>query len=315
MSNVEMIVGESKLQVGLDRMVLGIPYPRLPKSACQNPPSQEQLCDDAAKQKEFHAKLLHIKSMIIGTCQYHVSETKNKDLKRFKVLSDLDGSLVCVFSLGFSFGTGVINLEINPSKMTTDNWDELKGLLSVTFDGHYQEFYEQAVVSHGEFCIDVPGENLSSLVLIDTGRKATNNYKGTTYHGRRASRLVGTMYDKAKQLKQGGKLVRVEARINRRDIRFQDLVEHDPLNNPFSSLFVVEVIQLQLVAQDFLNPHLANLIKELGLYESVKNKHARQKILARLQDVSVHWWQPEVFWAKHKELLLQFKPGHAGGFA
>lgn len=310
MGKVEMIVGEGKVQVGLDRMVLGIPYPRYPKHDVLNQPSQDDVALVQDNQKAFHAKLLHIRTMIESSCQFHVSATNNRDLKRFKVLSDLDGSLVCIFSLGFSFGTGVINLEINPSKMTTDNCDELKGLLSVTFDGHYQEFYEQAVVSHGEFCIDVHGENLSSLVLIDEGRRTTTQYKGTTYHGRRTSRLVATMYDKAKQLKQGGQLVRIEARINRRDIAFKGLVESN-LFNPFSTLLIVDVNQMQLLADNFEQPYLVNQIKEWGLYESVKNKHARKALLTRLKEVAVPWWQPELFWEAHRELLLQFKPGHA----
>lgn len=78
---------------------------------------------------------------------------------------------------------------------------------------------------------------------------------------------------------------------------------------------VVDVIQMQLLADKLGDAYLANQIKEWGLYESVKNKHARKAILACLKEVAVTWWQPELFWATHRELLLQFKPGHAGGFA
>lgn len=314
MREVEMVVGGSKVQAGLDRMVLGIPYPKLSKHDVLNPPpSQDELADIAAMQKEFHASMKHIGNMIKVTGNHHVSNTKNKDLKRYKVLSD-DGSLICVFSLGFSFGTGVINLEINPSRMTADKWSEFLGLLSVIFDGHYQEFYERSVVSHAEFYVDVPGADLSRLVLIDEGRRTTTKHKSTTYHGRRESHLVGTMYDKAKQLNHEGQLVRIEARINRRDIAFKGLVESN-LFNPFSTLLVVDVNQVQLLADNFGQAHLANQIKEWGLFDAISNKHARKAMLARLKEVTVPWWQPELFWAVHRELLLQFKPGHAGGFA
>lgn len=121
MSKVEMIVGGSKVQVGLDRMVLGIPYPKLSKHDVLNPPGHEELVEVDEKRKEFHASMKHIGNMIKVTGNHHVSNTKNKDLKRYKVLSD-DDSLICVVSLGFSFGTGVINLEINPSKMTKETW-------------------------------------------------------------------------------------------------------------------------------------------------------------------------------------------------
>lgn len=313
MREVELVVGGSKVQAGLDRMVLGIPYPKLSKHDAQTPPSQDELADIATMQKEFHASMKHIGNMIKVTGNHHVSNTQNKDLKRYKALTD-DGSLICIFTLGFSFGTGVINLEINPSKMTQETQWELIALLTVSFDGGYQEFYESCVVSHAEFYVDVPGADLSRLVLIDEGRRTTTKHKSTTYHGRRESHLVGTMYDKAKQLKQGGQLVRTETRIKRRDIKLKGLVEHD-LFNPFSTFLVVDVIQMQLLADKLGEAYLANQIKELGLYESVKNKHARKTILAHLKEVAVPWWQPELFWAAHRELLLQFKPGHAGGFA
>jgi len=314
MSKIEMVVGVSKVRVGLDKFVLGIPYPKLPQSDEQNPPSQNDVIDIEETKKVFHAKLKHIGNMIKETGNHHVSNTKNKDLKRYHVLSEDDGSLICVFALGFTYGTGIINLEINPSKMTTDKWGELHALLAVSFDGHYLELYEHSVVSHAEFFVDVHGEDLSKLVLIDEGRRATTLHKGTTYHGRRTSRLVATMYDKAKEQKQDGQLVRVEVRLNRRDKLFCNIVEHD-LFNPFGTLLVVDVNQMQSISAEWQNPQLANQINEWGLYEAVKNKHARKKILAGLKEVVVPWWEPDLFWASHKKLLLQFKPGHAGGFA
>lgn len=313
MSKVEMVVGEIKLQMGLDKFVLGIPYPTLPKHDEQNPPSQEQLANVAAKQKEFVSGMKHIESMIkIGA--HHVSHTKNKDLKRYKVLSEIDGGLLCIFSLGFSYGTGVVNFEINPSRLTESKWDELLGFFSLWFHDHYDEIYTKGVVAHAEFYVDVSGEDLTNLTLIDEGRRAYTIHKGTTYLGRRKSALSATMYDKAKEQKKDGKLVRIETRICRRDIRFQDLVEND-LFNPFSNCLVVNVNQLQSISNEWKNPQLANQIKEWGLFDAIANKHARKNMLARLKDVAVPWWKPELFWAVHRQLLLQFKPGHAGGFA
>lgn len=310
MGSIEIKVGDKKIRIGLDKFVLGIPYPKLSKHDMQNPPSQNAISDVADKQKEFVAKLHHIRNMIEVTGNCHVSSTKNKDLKRYKVLTD-DGYLVCIFSLGFSFGTGVINLELNPSKMNQEKWEELHSLFAVTFNWHYQEFYEKCVVSHAEFFVDVPNENLVGLALIDEARRTTTKHMGTTYNGRRNSPLVATMYDKAKEQKMDGQLVRIEARINRRDIHFHDLVEHD-LFNPLSTLLVVDVIQLQLVANMSGNIQLANQIREFGLYESVKNKYARKEILARLKENAVPWWQPELFWPAHRALLQQLQPEYAG---
>lgn len=306
-------VNDTKVQVGLDKFVLGLPYPRLAKTDDNNPPSQDEVGDVAAERNEFVAQMMHIKNMIEVTGKYFVKKTKNKDLKRYYVLSDDDESLVCIFSLGFNFGTGVINLEFNPSKMTTDKWGDLLALLSVTFDGHYQEFYERCVVAHAEFYVDVPDEKLSNLVLIGERRGTTTKCEDSTYLCKRSSPKVVTMYDKAKEQKQDGELVRVEVRINRREIYFKDLVENC-LFNPFCNLLVLNVNQLQSAAQSW-DHQLASKIKEWGLFEAVKNKHARKMILAELRKNVMPWWQPELIWAVHKDLLLKFKPNYIGGIA
>lgn len=311
--NTEMVVGGKKIQLGLDRTVIGLPYPKLPTVDKLNPVPDEQVVLAYAQQKDFVAKLKHIES-VITTGPYKCSIAKNKDLKRYYVQSELGDAQLCIFTLGFSFGTAVINLELNPSKLTADDYAEILGLLEVMFSHDYHELYDRGVVSHAEFYVDVSEEDLSNLTLVDEGRRRATNYKGTSYHGVRTSRLVTTMYDKAKQSKEDGQRVRIEARLNRRDIRFKDLVEQD-LFNPLSSLLPVEICQLQLVAQKWKLPHLANSIKELGLYGAIANKQARKAILAYLREHTVPWWQPDVFWAAHRELLIKLKPGQAGVFA
>lgn len=310
--NADVMIGMNTVEAGLDKLVLGIRFPTISKADAKEV-TQEQLAQVHAQQKEFVANMKHIANMI-ALCPHYCGKTKNNDLKRYKVLSEFDGELLCVFALGFSFGSGVINLELNPKRLNPDKIAELLGLLSVMFNDHYDELYERGVVSHAEFYVDVADVELANLALIDEGRRTTTIHKGTTYHGRRYSRLVGTMYDKAKELGADGKLIRIEARINRRDIRFKDLVEDD-LFNPFDKFLVVEKNDVQLVAQQWNSPQLANHIIELGLYEAILNKQARVAILAQLKEKAVSWWQPKLFWATHKELLLKFKPEHMGNFA
>lgn len=309
---IDIAVGEKHVQVGLDRMVIGFPPPKPPKHDAQNPPSQELLAHMDAQKKQFVSHMKHIETMAkLGP--HFVQKIKGANLQRISVKSD-DGEILFTITLGFSYSTPVINIELNPSKISHDKWEELLDLLSVMFNGHYYELYSRGVVSHAEFFVDVIGENLSGLVLIDTGRRIHTNYKGTTYHGGRYSRLVGVLYDKAKELGVGGQLVRFEVRLNRRDMQFGYLVETPP-PNPLSNFLVVHVNQLQSVANEWNNPKLANHIKELGLYGAVKNKHAREAILAKLQENAVPWWKPDLFWAAHRELLLKFKPGQVGGVA
>lgn len=308
----EMEVGGKKIQIGLDRMVIGLPYPKLPKGDSFSQISQKDVALVRAQQKEYVAKLHHIKNVITqGPCKF----INGKDLKRYYVFSEFNPpALLCIFGLGFSFGTAVINLEFNPSKLSPDQYAEILGLLEVMFDYGYHELYEQSVVAHAEFSVDVFGVDFSNLVLIDEGRLSTTIHKNTTYHGKRGSPTVTTMYDKGEQSKMGVKLVRIESRLNRRDIRLKTLVEQD-IFNPLSTLLVLEVIQLQLAAQKWKSPYLANSIKELGLYGAIANKQARKAILAYLKEHAVPWWQPEVFWAAHRELLMKLKPGQAGAFA
>ena len=309
--NTAMMLDGKKIQVGLDRTVIGLKYPSFPKTdGTPLPKDQIELIHEM--QKEFKAKMYHIKSTV--TSGPHHCKGKKKDLKRYYVQSETDGTHLCTFALGYSYGTTVINFEFNPSKLSPEQFGEIGALMMVLFNDHYQEVYGRGVVAHAEFFIDVPEAVLSDLVLVDLGRRTTTPFKGTTYSGKQSSRLVGTMYDKGKESKTAGKLVRIELRINRRDIPFKDLVEQDQFN-PFSSFLVVEASQLQLVAQEWKSPHLANNIKEHGLYGGVATSYARKKIGAYLKEHTVPWWQPDVLWAGHRELLLKLKPGPTGVFA
>ncbi len=308
---IVMMKKGKKVQLGLDRTVIGLPYPAFPKTD-GTPLTHDQVQEIHFQQKQFVAKMKHVEGNIISG-SYHC-KGKNKDLKRYHVQSELNDAALCIVSLGFIYGTGVINFEFNPSKLAPEQFGEIGGLLSVMFSNHYQELYEQGVVSHAEFFADVADEVSSDLVLVDQGRRTTTIYKGTAYSGKQASRLVGTLYNKAKESKIAGELVRVEARINRRDIPFQDLVEQD-LFNPFRSLLVVKADALQLVAQKWNSPDLATSLKALGLHGAVANTPARKAIWAFLKEHAVSWWQPDTFWAAHRQLLLKLKPDHAGAFA
>lgn len=312
--NAVVDVGGNNVQVGLDRLVIGMPYPKPPKSTDQTPFAEKQIAQYLGEKKEYVSHMKYIQDSIRDVTTYHVSKTKNKDLMRFKIMSETDGSLLCIFTLGFNFGKGVINIEVNPSKFSPAHWVEFRDLMELFFSYGYDELYVKGVVSHAEFFVDVPGEVLSGLVLIDNSRRKTTQYEGTTYHGRRGSCRVATIYDKAKEQKQEGQLVRVEVRINRRDIRLQVLVEND-LFNPFSNLLVVDVNQLQLAAQEMKNPTLASKIKEHGLYGAVKNKPARDMILGHLNENAVAWWHPELFWEVHRSLLMNLKPEIDYGFS
>lgn len=308
-----MKVGNKDVEVGFDKFVLSMPYPEEPKGDSHNPISKAQMVQYEHDKSEFIAAMHFIKNMALDQFKCHVKPTQNKDLKRYSVFdNDEDGGgLICTFKLGFCFGTGVINIEINPSKLTPKKYAELIGWFDIFFSHGYEELYSKATVSHAEFFVDVIGEDLSDLVMLDNSRRTNTIYKGTVYRGKRASKNVTTLYNKAEESKIDGKLVRVEARINRNDIRFQDLVEFD-LFNPFSNVLVVDVNQLQSIASKYGKSTFVTRIIDFGLNKSGINLRTRKKLFAELEQNTVDWWEPDLFWTKHRELLSKFRPKEGG---
>jgi hypothetical protein len=222
--------GGVTLTVGLDRTVLGIPYPKLAIPDDIKPPTQKQIAHVKDLQKQFVKHLHHIRQVIENSHYPHVLvPTKSKDFKRYNVLTE-DKQLLCTFALGFNFATGMINVEFNPTRLTkNDIWGHLNNFLGLCFNHHYDELYARGVVSHAEFYVDVP-VCADNLVLIDYRKRAYTLHEGTTYLGKRTSPESVTMYDKAKQLKQDGTLVRIEARISQRKTGFKGLVESSIAN-------------------------------------------------------------------------------------
>lgn len=304
---LQLVIGDTELEIGLDKFVLSMPYPKKLQVDVPHKLTQEELDKYALEKYEFVDQMHFIKDIVVENFKHHVVHTKNKDMKRYNVFSD-DNSLMFVLSIGFCFGTGVLNIEINPSKLKTEQWEDLIDWLDNFFKKGYTDFYTKAVISHAEFFVDVLGEDISSLVLIDNTRRISTRHKGTTsYLGKRKSARVSTMYDKAKQLKLDEELIRVEARINPKSLRLQNLVEGHQIS-PFSNDLIVNINQLQSIAKAMEKAHFASRIKEFGLNGSGINKHTRKLIYKELQENAVNWWKPELFWSIHKEQLKQFHP-------
>ncbi|PTQ65044.1 hypothetical protein C8R26_1621 [Nitrosomonas oligotropha] len=302
--------------MGIDRIVIGIPSP---KFKINNDSTDQALINELTKkyvyEKNHYIKQQHyIKHTILNMTKYKIENQKN-NARCYSIYSDnaVKNKRLCAITIGRNHGNYFLNIAINPSNLSQDDLFELQGLFSILFNNHYEEIYQKGVVSHFEFFIDVSDIHIADLLLIDEGRRKTTLFKGTTYHGCRKSPLVCTMYDKAAQQKLGGALTRIEARINRRDIKFSDLVENG-ISNPFEKFFVVHKNSLQLIAQEWKQPQLVDLIQELGVYGATQgNPSARKKILERLHEHTVSWWQPQLFWEAHRKMLLEFKPAFLGG--
>jgi hypothetical protein len=65
---------------------------------------------------------------------------------------------------------------------------------------------------------------------------------------------------------------------------------------------------LKAVAAEKENPKIALLIAELGIHKAIANKPAKDDILARLKQGAVPWWDSDLIWTAHKEILKEFIP-------
>jgi len=235
----------TEIVVRLDKFVVGLKCPLIPKGAKGAKLTEGEKLEILTRRDQYLALMKHIETTI-KTCKHFVQNTKEKGFRRFCVLSEFSDTTLFYVQLGCIKGTWVINFEWNPSKLSPDERAEFIGNLSAMLYNHYEELYYQGVVSRAEFAVDAYGKEISDLVLIEKGRKTFHKKETTTYSGRRASPHVLTMYNKAKHLGEQGLWVRIEARIKRRDISLQQLVEENPFGNPFGNAIIVNVNQLLL---------------------------------------------------------------------
>lgn len=301
--------------LGIDRVVIGIPFKHITASLFYYKGQASAHDEEYAEWKAQVAAIKYIEYALTSFFKVKAEKIQGTYLRRIRVFSDESNRLLMVVILGKTpTGIPVLNFEFNPSKLSQYDWDEVEGGLTVLLDHHYAELYQKGVVSHFEFFIDMDQHAIGDLVLLDLGRRTRSNSSTTTYSGKRAGRMVGTMYDKAAELGRVGNLVRIEARINRRDLAFHTLVEGG-LSNPFTSFIVVPAEALATIAAEWKQPYLEHHLCELGLYEVVKNPHARKKIASRLGELAMPWWKPEAYWHTFSQMLLHFRPPNLMGGA
>ena len=305
------------IRIGIDQVSITIPY-----SPPQHP--DEEL-DQEQLQKLITAQHQHWK-MAISNINYVRWAAMNlfksappksvkglTTLHRIPVLCEEDASYIATITLGLIFGRPLVNYTFNPSKLTADGRLELEALLTMTHHMGYEGIYSEGVIARLEFFLDVEDVPNSDLVLLDTGKRTTTVFKGTTYHGRRGRPLVGTAYDKAAEQKIDRLLTRIEARIKRRDKTLQEVVEGG-IANPFAPFIVVPASALDAVASEWpYDPELAPQIRRHGLYGGIKNGQARKAITKRLRELSVPWWNPDAIWAKFGTIMDGFRPAFIGG--
>lgn len=292
------------IRVGIDKTTLGLKYPVLSKIKF-NAVDEESKKLIMEAQKIFFGVEIQLRNMMKDDQNYIKHIMKNKTTRH--IFIDDNGNHGFEFHLGQIAGTRVINLQFNPSKMSQAAKAELDGLLSVTFNYGYQEFYRRAVISKLELYLDVLDEDVSDFVLVDLGRRKKTDFENTTYFGKRNSRLAMANYDKGKQLGTDDCVERYECRISNRNLNIKDYVEHEQ-KNPFANFILIARKDLQSIAQNLGQPNLASTIEKLGLYHAIANKPAREKIKGLIAKSRVSWWDIDIFWEALTGELKLLKP-------
>lgn len=293
-----------EFRIGIDKTTLGLKYPNLSKKQLDSLDEQSKKTIIEA-QKKFFGEQMQLRNMMKDDENYKKHFMKNKTSRH--IFIDDNGIHGFELHLGQISNTRIINLQFNPSKMNQSARAELDGLLSVSFNYGYHEFYSRAVISKLELFVDVLNMDVSDLVLVDLGRRKKTDFKNTQYFGKRNSRLTMANYDKAKQLNTDDCIERYECRISNRDLYFKDYVEQEQ-KNPFSDFVLIGRQDLQSIAQTKGNAKLAAAIENLGLYHAVANKHARESLKHQILNNRVSWWDIDIFWDALQEELQLLKP-------
>jgi hypothetical protein len=301
---VEMMnVNGVGFRVGVDKTTIGLKYPSITKKQLDSLDEQDKKMIIEAQARFFGEEMNLRKMMEGGNHKKHLM--KNKTTRH--IITDADGNYAFEFHLGRIAETRIINLQFNPSKMTPAAKAELDGLLSVSFNYGYNEFYSRAVISKLELFVDVIDTDVSEYILIDLGRRSKTVYANTTYLGKRNSRLTMANYDKALQLKTGDTIERYECRISNRSLYFKDYVEQEQ-KNPFNEFVLISRLDLQSIALSNKSNKLAATIENFGLYHAVANKYARESIKQQILNNRASWWEVDVFWNAIREQLQLLKP-------
>lgn len=322
MLSQELIANLQKLghaSTGMDRTVIGVPCIKIPK----NKEGYAAMGDSELKfrlwKRDNYFELQNYISKVLMD-EFKVKRIPTKYGYRYCLYSEIfsQGKLLCMIHIGVAFGSPYINFEFNPSKLNEDDIKELRLLLSYLLFNHYEELYQHGVVSHCEFYVDIHGVTVSDLVLIDTGRRRAKQFESSAYYGPRCAPLVGTLYDRTDRLKKnGGKvnavLTRFEARIEDRNLKFSALIAGQ-ISNPLSPFFIVPANALKKIEAECKSPYLATKIAKYGVYQTTKgNPHARQALINRLRADTVDWWDADLYWESHKEMMQEFVPEFLGG--
>lgn len=298
--------------IGIDKVSIGLPLGLPPDIEMDAVLKSAWIIEYA---KSCNELLYHVQDTLINVLESKGKRIKGKAALWRYPLIDQNNQHISTILLGRTpQGVPVLNFEFNPSLMSFANWQELSGLLDLLLYGGFEELYAIGVVSHMEFFIDLEGGEQTELVMLSLTRRSHSQFKTSQYRGRRGSKLVGTIYNKGAQMKLSAPRTRIEIRINRRDLKFWEIVEME-VQNPFEQFVVVPKSALENISDEWNVPTLGNALLEFGLFDGVANKFARNAIANRLQENVIQDWQPDKLWAGFKGLLDEFKPSNELGFS
>jgi hypothetical protein len=202
--------------------------------------------------------------------------------------------------------TGLVQYSFNPSHMTAESRAHFDALLQVTLRDGYVSLYQHGKVSVIEIAVDVDELSIDNAVLVDTGKRRYSLTEwGTTYCGCRRSKLVGVMYDKGADIRRADpafdtERLRHEVRVRAPECTVEEWVGTGCEGNPFARFVVVPRAALR----DLVGIGRAEQIRNFGLQHVVRNRPAREALIAALQKCRYPWADPEVLWSNCRSRLI-----------
>lgn len=293
-----------QMSIGIDKVEIGIPWNPKGEHAAQ---SKDLI---KSRKNTFHRNMVRIRDQIIENMPHTIWHEKGAYgwQTHIHITSPNDGPAIATITLGSHWGKPLLNYQFNPSKLTEDGRHTLNLLFTLTQPFEYLSLYRDGVVKHLECFIDLNEVSHDDLALLDRGRRKTKHCDSTTYQGQRKGELVGTLYDKGRQIGHDAPLTRLEWRVQRPELTLEKFIEHG-VANPLAAFMVVPNSALDEVAVGWpAYPELARSIRDSGLYGGIKNSNARKAITARLYDRTMPWWEPDILWEGFRLLIAHLRP-------
>lgn len=212
------------------------------------------------------------------------------------------------FPVNSEYGQAGIAIEITPSKLSEEQWKDLRLLLDTLFSAGSQKVCQSFRLTKIEIAIDVKVP-FDEVICIAPGISIENlNYlaKGTRYLGQKGGKKTFCIYDKRKQLADklevdlGHDMTRIEVRLRHLGKKVDQVSE---IKNPFGNFVAIRKASLQRLCLKYQKDSVLHEFSEKVLSGQSAHaaywafpKHKKKHLLDRLRPSSLNLNGREAHW-------------------